>query len=365
MAYQKVPNQLLSYGGWSFLPKLVTGWIQSLYYGIIIRAGDPKPAPGSPRYVRDRRRIHILVISLYLLYTIYEADWELRKTPDYYQELGLSPEVDDRGIKSRFRRLAAQFHPDKIGSQDVREEVETRFIHLRLAQDVLLDPTKRLAYERFGPDITNWRHCSSFRDYLLHAAQEVVPYYILGGIIMVGLGVLGFFEWGRYWRYMAFAALGTFEIHTLTRPYFPPLASNIVNPILTTLTNHPPFLPFQVLILGRKIMTTLFIAFAQLGPLFQQEKVAQKKAPTEKDQREQLDRLEATAKSADFEATRLLGLDLAPFMGDERAMVDVRAKLKEWLVQNTIRADPEVRDAVGRVMQRRRQQVPTGARGAR
>ena len=85
--------------------QLVTGGIQTVYYGITIRAGEPKPQPGSPRYIKHRRRIHILVIVLYLLYTVFEADWQIRRAGDFYRDLGLNPNVDDRGIKSRFRRL--------------------------------------------------------------------------------------------------------------------------------------------------------------------------------------------------------------------------------------------------------------------
>lgn len=124
-------NNLLSYAGWTFLPnvrspqyapllhcqqpsfvrrliselQLVTGWVQSLYYGITIRAGDPKPQPGTPRYTKHRRRIHLAVIILYLLYTIYEADYWVRLNGDFYQDLGLPVDVDEKRIKSKFRRL--------------------------------------------------------------------------------------------------------------------------------------------------------------------------------------------------------------------------------------------------------------------
>ena len=63
-----------------------------------------------------------------------------------------------------------------------------------------------------------------------------------------------------------------------------------------------------------------------------------------------------------MEATRLLGLDMAPFVGDGDGVNDLKTKLKEWLVQNTIRNDPEVRDAMGKVMGRRRLGAPAGAR---
>ena len=124
-------NSILSYVGWTFLPnvrspqyallfvhlsriinrgmtdklQLVTGWIQSIYYSITIRAGDPKPQPGSPRYIKHRSRIHIAVIVIYLLYTIYEADYWVRQEGSFYQDLDLPVDVDEKKIKARFRRL--------------------------------------------------------------------------------------------------------------------------------------------------------------------------------------------------------------------------------------------------------------------
>lgn len=126
-------SNLLSYAGWTFLPnvripsmpqfhvsqqtdltdrpfslKLVTGWIQSLYYGIMIRAGDRKPQPGTPTYVKHRRRIHVTVVLLYLFYTLYEADQWIQQRSDFYHDLGLAPGVEEKQIKSRFRRLCVR-----------------------------------------------------------------------------------------------------------------------------------------------------------------------------------------------------------------------------------------------------------------
>lgn len=53
---------------------------------------------------------------------------------------------------------------------------------------------------------------------------------------------------------------------------------------------------------------------------------------------------------------------MAPFVGDEDGVKELRGKVKEWLVTNTIRADPEVRDAVGRELGKRRAGAPPGAR---
>lgn len=63
-----------------------------------------------------------------------------------------------------------------------------------------------------------------------------------------------------------------------------------------------------------------------------------------------------------MEATRLLALDMAPFVGDEDAVNELRGRVREWLVTNTIRADPEVRDAMGRALGKRRTGAPVGAK---
>ena len=73
-------------------------------------------------------------------------------------------------------------------------------------------------------------------------------------------------------------------------------------------------------------------------------------------------RLEQMAKGSDMEAARLLSLEMTPFAGDEIAQKDLRGKVREWLVNNTIRNDPEVRDAMGRAIGRRRMGAPPGAR---
>lgn len=77
---------------------------------------------------------------------------------------------------------------------------------------------------------------------------------------------------------------------------------------------------------------------------------------------QQLQRLEQLAQSTDIETGRLLALEMAPLMGDEAGQNDMKGRVREWLVQNTIRADPEVRDAVGKAMQKRRVGAPAGAR---
>ena len=71
------------------------------------------------------------VIIVYLLYTLYEADYIMRQSGDFYQDLGLTPGVEEKQVKTRFRRLAALQHPDPRR----REEAHLRReLHRRLAE---------------------------------------------------------------------------------------------------------------------------------------------------------------------------------------------------------------------------------------
>lgn len=66
---------------------------------------------------------------------------------DYYEMLGVARDVDEKGLKSAFRKLAMQFHPDRNPGD---AEAEMKFKELGEAYEVLKNPQKRAAYDRFG-----------------------------------------------------------------------------------------------------------------------------------------------------------------------------------------------------------------------
>lgn len=152
--------------------------------------------PKTPRYERHRRNIFLFVITSYLLYTLYETFHQVQLAGDYYQALGVSPFADERTIKSRFRRLAAQHHPDKLGLEGGSEAY---FMFLRRAQETLVDPVKRFAYDRFGPDMLNWGEQKTMRDYVTTSiTRSIIPQYLGGFVTMMMLNWLWWANWGRY-----------------------------------------------------------------------------------------------------------------------------------------------------------------------
>lgn len=71
------------------------------------------------------------------------------KTKDYYKVLGVSPDADDRQIKSAYRKASKLNHPDKAVKQGVTKEVaEKKMAAVNEAYEVLSDPELRARFDR-------------------------------------------------------------------------------------------------------------------------------------------------------------------------------------------------------------------------
>ena len=66
---------------------------------------------------------------------------------DYYEVLGVSRSASEQEIKSAYRKLALQHHPDRNPGN---KEAEERFKEAAEAYSILSDSQKRAQYDRFG-----------------------------------------------------------------------------------------------------------------------------------------------------------------------------------------------------------------------
>src|ERR1044072_4413769 len=66
---------------------------------------------------------------------------------DYYELLEVTRTATDGELKSAYRKLAMQWHPDRNPGD---KDCETKFKEINEAYDVLKDGDKRAAYDSFG-----------------------------------------------------------------------------------------------------------------------------------------------------------------------------------------------------------------------
>ena len=68
------------------------------------------------------------------------------RVSEFYELLGVSRDASDADIKKAYRKLAMEYHPDRNPAPDA----EARFKEFTEAYEVLRDPQKRAAYDRYG-----------------------------------------------------------------------------------------------------------------------------------------------------------------------------------------------------------------------
>ncbi len=96
---------------------------------------------------------------------------------DYYDVLGINRNASQDDIKSAFRSLAREYHPDVNKSHDAEE----RFKEINEAYGVLSDPDKRAAYDRFGFQGVNTSGMPNYADINLSDLLDSLFGFGMGG----------------------------------------------------------------------------------------------------------------------------------------------------------------------------------------
>lgn len=289
-----------------------------------------------------------------MIYTLTQALYDIKLSADFYTILGVTPWSSEREIRSRFRRLAAKYHPDKLhengqafpGAGDV-------FVQYKLAHDTILDPIKRFAYDRFGPSIVQLQHpgLRTIRDYVYVGLRSKIPEYVMSAVSLIVLNYFWLPKWGQFWRYFAVACMAFLELYFLTHAWHPPnlvlLWASLARKTFPQLF-PPHLLPFQILGLARRMSMSLNIFISQLAP-----PSARDSATKDLQTQQLVAHLAHVAGRLDGESGSLLQLGLSPFKDNQERSEILRSGMKESLLTGALRKNPEVREAVRRALSRR------------
>lgn len=136
-------NLLFSLSGWTIIPDFATKRLLNFVYHKSPIRIVAVPQPGSLQHRKHYAITFAFVICTYFGYTLFQSARAM--PPNFYQILGVPPNVDENGLKLAFRAFAKRYHPDRPG---VGKDGEALFMYVRDAFEALKDPTVRFAYDR-------------------------------------------------------------------------------------------------------------------------------------------------------------------------------------------------------------------------
>ncbi|MBB5014424.1 J domain-containing protein [Rehaibacterium terrae] len=69
----------------------------------------------------------------------FDADWFGLRKPSPYRELGLTEDASDAEVERAYRRLIAQYHPDKLVgiADDLRQQAEDKARRINAAYEAI------------------------------------------------------------------------------------------------------------------------------------------------------------------------------------------------------------------------------------
>lgn len=135
-----------------------------------------------------------------------------------------------------------------------------------------------------------------------------------------------------------------FEAHIISLPSFPRFLTAIVNPILQSLGKHQPYLPFQAIIIARRISISIFIAITHVAPRFVSSEQGD---DIRQGQQTIIRKLNSIVHGTNNEIDLLLKLETIPF-NDSELEAHLRRGMKHWAMSNHVLNDENVQAAIAR-----------------
>ncbi|KAJ8093119.1 hypothetical protein PM082_020604 [Marasmius tenuissimus] len=254
---------LKNFVGWTFIPDFATkNGLFMIHAYIFPILGLKAPTPNSPTYRRHYQWTFAIVVLGYLFYTLFEG--AMTMPPNFYEILGVLPDVDENGLKVAFKRFARKYHPDRPG---VGRQGEELFMAVRDAFEALKNPTVRFAYDRFGPEVIQWTKLSTPREYMRQGLMQSSGYHIFSGITLAVISSIGRPSPVKFWRYLLYWSFFALELAFILYPT-PSSSSRITDLSFKNLFHlvFPNRVPYQHVLFLHRVFMFLSVALSRVAP---------------------------------------------------------------------------------------------------
>ncbi|KAF8473578.1 Sec63 Brl domain-containing protein [Kalaharituber pfeilii] len=154
---------------------------------------------------RERRLKRFISIVLgwglfaYMVYLIVTTTTKVSKIWDPYEILGISTSASEKDIKKHYRKLAMQYHPDKVtpAGNETMESLNDRYVEMTKAYKVLTDEEVRNNYILYGhPDGRQSTSIGIALPQWIVAAENI--YYVLAAYGFI-FGIVLPYTVGKWW----------------------------------------------------------------------------------------------------------------------------------------------------------------------
>ena len=181
-----------------------------------------RPIKGSSRYRRHYEVAYSLVLVAYFSYCVGQTLYDMPK--NYYSRIGVQRLRVDEDLKSCFKTLVRQYHPDKAPNSDPQV-----FLEIKQAYEILDSEKLRVAYEIFGESVIIDYSQSSLKSKNIKSASLHDFFdsaFLSWSIYNLGsLGILIFLyitssNPGNFWRILGLSLCATVELYSITRPAY-------------------------------------------------------------------------------------------------------------------------------------------------